>query len=439
MTDHGLPHLQRRIVLFFQVHQPRRLKTFSTQHAGQPVSFFDDRLNEQIMKRVAHDCYEPANAMLLRLAAEHPEIKVCFSISGEALEQMEKYAPNALESFKDMVRTGTVEMVAQPNYHSLCGLMSPAELQEQIVLHMEKVRHYFDVSPTVVCNAELLYNDNIGSCVAHMGFTGIICEGGNKFIPSGQTPAVFNFPNDPLKILLRNDTLSEHIASGLGAGGAKVTVDDMLASIDSLAEDQSVVLIGLDYEALGEQFKKDSGIIDFVRDLLVSLSTEPRFILTTASDAISTVSQTDPLSVPDTISWSAKTKDVSPWLGNDMQREAFELLAAQEERIASIEDDNLVDTWRSLQTTDHFFYMSAHKLGDDSHRSYFSQYPSPYEAFINYIQILRDLISNLEGARQKHFENDHAKVIESERHHPKAPVWAMKKELQTRLASEPKP
>jgi len=439
MNDEPLPNSLRQVIVFFQVHQPRRLRSFVTAPAGEKSVYFDDQLNESIMKRVTRECYEPANAMLVELTTADPEIRVNFSISGEALDQMEKYTPSVLETFKTLTKTGAVEMLAQPNYHSLCGLLSSEELHEQIVVHMEKVRQHFDVSPTVFCNSELIYNDDIGSVVGHMGFKGIICDGAERIISAAQRDRLHSHPNYPVKILLRNDTISDRIASRFGAGESKLTVDNVLTTIDSLPPDSNLVILGLDYELLGEQFNKEAGIINFIHDLLIAFSKEARFKLRTASEVVIVESETNSLSVPDTISWSANAKDISSWLGNDMQMEAFEMLAAQQERIATLEDDALVDVWRSLQTTDHFFYMASHKLGEDTHRSYFSQYPSPYEAFINYMQILKDFSSNLEGARLKDIENDHAKLLESERQHPKVPVWAMKKELQTRLASETKP
>ncbi len=439
MNPTGNNILQRQIVVFFEVHQPRRLRTFSQAQPGEKKSYFDDQLNESIMKRVAHDCYEPANAMLLKLVTKQPGIKVCFSISGEALDQMEKYAPDVLENFKALATTGAIELFAETSYHSLGGLLAPEEFQAQIVKHVEKIRHHFNVSPTVFCNAELIYNDEIGRCVGEMGFRGIVCEGADKIVGSGGKNKIYRHPEEPIKLLLRNDALSDQIVSRFGAGQATLTVDSVIASIDSLPADSLTVVLGLDYEALGEHFKRDAGIINFIHDLLVRFSSASRFMLSTASEVIFRAQETDSLSIIESVSWSANGKDLSSWLGNDMQQEAFELLAGQQDRVALVEDESLVDIWRSLQTSDHFFYMSSHKLGDDSHRSYFSQYPSPYEAFINYMNILKDFISNVEGARQKEADSDHAKLLESERQHPKTPVWAMKRELQTRLASEPKP
>ncbi|MEJ7644185.1 MAG: hypothetical protein WKF87_06300 [Chryseolinea sp.] len=431
--------MERNVVVFFQVHQPRRLRTQVSSQNSELRSYFDEPLNESIMKRVAHDCYEPANAMLHKLKEEHPGVKVCFSISGEALDQLEKYAPDILLSFKELTASGTIEMLAQPSYHSLSGFISAEEFQAQIVTHMEKIRHHFDVSPTVCCNPELIYNDELGSSISQMGFEGILCEGAAKVISMESRDRLYRHPEQGVRLLLRNQDLSDKIASRFGAGETTLTVKNITTSIDLLSPDSTTVLIGLDYEILGDQLKKNAGIMSFIGELLVALAEESRFRLCTASEALKSELQPAALTVIESTSWSADSQDVSTWLGNDMQKEAFALLAAQQGKIMMVEDEDLLDIWRSLQTTDHFFYMSSHKLGDDNHRRYFSQYPSPYEAFINYMNILKDLISNLQGARVKDPDSDHAKILESERQHPKIPVWAMQKELQNRLSSEQKP
>ncbi len=419
-------------ILYFNVHQMRRLKRFQYADIGADKEYFDNELNETVIRRVAHDCYVPGNEMLLRVIQDNPAVKVCFSISGETLELLEMYAPDALLGFQALAKTGNVEFFGQTKNYSLACLISPQEFQTQVISHSEMMMKHFNMRSTTFVNSEMIYNDDVARLVGSMGFKGILAEGASAPTDS----KVHHNPDESVKILQRNTALSDTITYRFGAGESRLSVQSFLDKTELLRGGNKYLMVGVNYEVLGESFHKDAGILDFIRELIQKVSTDEHWTMVTAAEAIDAIASEGILSIKDMRSWAHDHKDISAWLGNDMQHEAFEILKAQEEKINLISDELLIDAWRSLQATDHFYYMTPSKLGDGDSVDANSQYPSPYEAFINYTHVLNDLASRLNSAPPKERDDEHPKAIEFERQHATAPLWAIRKESEYKLATE---
>lgn len=387
---HPLP-AEKQLVLYFQVHQPLRLRRFKFFDIGSGSSYFDDTLNREILERIARECYLPANMLLLKLIKRNPSIKVAFSISGIALDQMEEFTPEVLYSFRALAETGNVEFLAETQYHSLACMIPGEEFEMQVLEHSKKIQQHIGVQPKVFRNTELIYNDDIGRRVAAMGFDGVFCDGVEKILGYRSPHHLYGHPEESgLKILLRNYRLSDDIAFRFRAGDQSLTVEKYLSWLKGIPADQSLINVAMDYETFGEHQKKSSGIFDFLEELLVQIASEKELRMVTPSEAIASQPVKDTLSAPLHVSWADRERDLSAWLGNPIQQDAFDTLLSLEEKIRKAEDPLLVKCWRLLQTSDHFYYMSTKKDDDGNVHAYFSPYPSPYEAFINYMNVLSD-------------------------------------------------
>jgi alpha-amylase len=312
------------LVLYFEVHQPMRLKPFRFFDIGSHSSYFNEDLNKDIIRRVAMECYLPANTLLLKLLGQYPNIKVAFSISGIMLEQLEEYAPEVLDSFRFLALTGRVEFLAETNYHSLASIMSGDEFETQVLEHAEKIQHYFGNRPNVFRNTELIYNDEIGTRVRHMGFQGIFCEGVDRLLNGRSPHHLYQHPEHELKILLRNYRLSDDIAFRFNDGRNKLTVETYMSWLKAIPKEEKLVNIAMDYETFGEHHRRQDGILKFLEDFLIAVSRTTRFKMVAPSEAIRIVKSTDTFSTTDYISWADEERDLSAWLGNDMQRDAFD-------------------------------------------------------------------------------------------------------------------
>jgi alpha-amylase len=383
------PDATHNLVLYFQVHQPRRLKSFQFFDIGSGAYYFDDELNEQILSRVARECYLPTNRLLLNLIHKHPGLRVCFSISGTTIEQFERFAPEVLLSFRDLAQTGAVEFLAETYYHSLACMIPGVEFELQIMKHIQKLKEHFGVEPQIFRNTELIYNNDIGSRISALGFKAVITDGIENILFNRTPHYLYSHPTDEsLKIFLRNYRLSDDIAFRYSAG--EMTVEKYMSWLAQMPDDEKLVNLALDYETFGEHKKSNSGIFRFLEDLLIEISNHRRYAMLTPSEAIELLDPHSQLFVPNYISWADRERDLSAWLGNDMQRDAFDCLKKLEKNLNNINDPVLMHTWRQLQTSDHFYYMSTKKEDDGGVHSYFSPYCSPYEAFINYMNVLSD-------------------------------------------------
>ena len=384
----------RAICFYFQVHQPFRYRRYRFFDIGNDHYYYDDYANETIMRKVADRSYLPANKLMLELISKYKnKFKVAYSISGTALEQFELYAPEVLESFRKLAETGQVEFLAETYSHSLVALKNKELFHKQVQRHSDLIEKYFGQRPKMFRNTELVYSDEIGSAVAEMGFRGMLTEGA-KHILGWKSPNFLycNTINPRLKVLMRNYKLSDDIAfrfSSQGWSEYPLTAEKFVGWINSYKNDEIVNLF-LDYETFGEHQPKETGIFRFMEELPGAVFKHPDLQFATPSEIVTNFQPVSSVSVPNTISWADEERDLTAWLGNEMQQEAFDNLYSLQERMAKVDDEALNKDWNYLQVSDHFYYMSTKFFSDGEVHTYFNPYESPYEAFINYMNVLSD-------------------------------------------------
>lgn len=390
------------IHLYFQVHQPRRLRPVMFLDIKKDTPLFDDVANERIMRRIARQCYLPANLLLLRLIRKFPTIKVTFSVSGLALEQLAQYAPAALESFSMLASTGNVEFLAETYYHSLAFLKSREEFIQQVTLHQQAVTTQLGVIPTVFRNTELIYTDTLGKEIAAMGFTGTLIDRIDRLIKIAPAHHLYQQPDSGLRLLLRNYKLSDDVAFRFSDPHWKewpLTAQKYIDWLEHTGEDESVINLGMDYETFGEHQHSVTGIFRFLEQLLSGIASHSKLKMVTAAEAIAGIPAAKKLRIHSVISWADAERDLSGWLGNDMQRDAFDNLYALEEVVKKTNNSDLINQWRYLQTSDHFYYMSTKTDSDGQTHRYFSPFGSPHEAFIQFMNALTVLSLRLDHER----------------------------------------
>lgn len=387
------------ICFYFQVHQPYRIKNYSVFDIGQDHKYFDDRFlfhktNEAIMRKVADKCYLPANKIMLELIKKYPNFKISYSISGTALEQMEKYAPEVITSFQNLVKTGNVELLSETYYHSLSFFFSNDEFIEQINLHRQKLKQLFNYTPTVFRNTELAYNNELALLIEDLGYQGILAEGWEYYL-KGKSPNFLYQPQNTqhIKLLLKNYKLSDDIAfrfSNQNWEGFPLYANKFAQWINDLSNEEQSVNLFMDYETFGEHQWQDTGIFEFLKNLPEEILKNPRNNFKTPSEVIDTYPASQQLDVHNVLTWADTERDLSAWMGNSMQQSALRNIYKIEEEVLATENPDIIDTWRKLQTSDHFYYMCTKWFEDGDVHKYFSPYDSPYEAFINYMNAFND-------------------------------------------------
>ena len=393
--------MEKSLCLYFQVHQPDRLRLYRFFDIGNDSQYFDEFANRTILKRIAQRCYLPMNELIYELIQKHGKnFKVAFSISGAALEQFEQYAPEVLESFKKLASTKCVEFLAETYSHSLASLKSAKEFKNQVKEHSAAIKKHFGVKPKTFRNTELIYSDTIGEAVAEMGYTTMLTEGA-KHILGWKSPNFLytNAINPKLKLLLKNFNLSDDIAFRFATNN--VTSDSYAAWLAESAKEADIINLFMDYETFGEHQNASTGIFEFMRALpdAVLANTELKFV--TPSEAAVKHQPVAPLHVPYAISWADEERDTSAWLGNELQNEAFEKLYSLEKGVMAAKDEELLADFRKLQESDHFYYMCTKFFSDGAVHKYFNPYDTPYEAFINYMNVLSDFALRVEKANNK--------------------------------------
>ena len=393
--------MEKSLCLYFQVHQPDRLRLYRFFDIGNDSQYFDEFANRTILKRIAQRCYLPMNELIYELIQKHGKnFKVAFSISGAALEQFEQYAPEVLESFKKLASTKCVEFLAETYSHSLASLKSEKEFKNQVKEHAAAIKKHFGVKPKTFRNTELIYSDTIGEAVADMGYTTMLTEGAKHILGWKSSNFLYtNAINPKLKLLLKNFNLSDDIAFRFA--GNNVTSDQYAAWLAESAANDDIINLFMDYETFGEHQNASTGIFEFMRALpdAVLANTELKFV--TPSEAAAKHQPVAPLHVPYAISWADEERDTSAWLGNELQNEAFEKLYSLEKGVMASKDAELLADFRKLQESDHFYYMCTKFFSDGAVHKYFNPYDTPYEAFINYMNVLSDFALRVEKANSK--------------------------------------
>lgn len=396
----------QNICLYFQVHQPFRLKRYRFFNIGEDHQYFDDFENKMHMQRIAYDSYLAGNEIILKLIKKHKNnFKVSFSISGTALEQMELFAPEVLNSFKELADTGNVEFLAETYAHSLISMYNKDDFKTQVKEHLTVIKKHFKQNPKVFRNTELIYDNVIGEAVAEMGFKAMITEGA-KHILGWKSPNVlyYNVLKPELKLILKNYKLSDDIAfrfSNKSWDEYPLTAEKFASWIGDLDEKQEVVNLFMDYETFGEHQKNETGIFEFLNALPEKILSLTKFKFATPSEIARKHEPVAPMNVPYAISWADEERDLTAWLGNEMQKEAFNKLYGLSEKIKFIKQADLQRIWKYLQSSDHFYYMSTKILSDGMVHDYFNPYQSPYDAFINYMNVLSDFTDLVNEAYEK--------------------------------------
>lgn len=394
----------KNICFYFQVHQPFRYRKYAFFDIGKEHYYYDDFLNESILYRIVHESYIPANEILLKLIEKHNgKFKIAFSISGVALDQMELYTPEAIESFQKLAATGCVEFLAETYSHSLVSLYDKELFVEQVAKQHKRIKKLFGQKPKVFRNTELIYSDMIGKDIYEMGYKGILAEGA-KHILGWKTPdkVYCNNLEPKLKVLLRNYKFSDDIAFRFSDPSWEhypLTAEKFTQNIIDESETSDIINIFMDYETFGEHQKKENGIFAFLEALPTCLL-KKGIGFYTPSEAVKKLETIAPVSMPHPTSWADEERDTSAWLGNEMQKEAFNKLYKLSEKMDKCKSKKLKKNWEYLQTSDAFYYMSTKWLTDGEVHAYFNPYPSPYDAFINYMNILSDFAIQLD----KHIE-----------------------------------
>ena len=383
----------KTVCFYFQVHQPWRLKTYRFFQMGNDHNYLDDFTNRSIMQKVARECYLPMNALLLSLIEQNKgAFKCSFSITGSAVEQFKAYAPEVLESFKRLAATGCVEFLAETYSHSLASLYSVDEFKNEVKLHSQMLKEEFGVKPTAFRNTELIYSDDIAKAVEDMGFKTMLAEGAKHILGWKSPNFVYTDAIDnKLRLLLRNYKLSDDIAfrfSNEGWSEWPLTADKFAKWVAS--ENGDVVNLFMDYETFGEHQKASTGIFDFVKALPGALLATGELEFATVSEAAKKLQPVAVLHCPYAMSWADEERDVTAWLGNDLQNEAFKKLYALAPVVKKAKSKDFEFVWHFMQNSDHFYYMATKWLSDGDVHSYFNPYGSAYEAFINYMNVLAD-------------------------------------------------
>lgn len=385
----------KNICFYFQIHQPFRLRNYHFFDIGYNSNYFDERANASILKKVAHNCYFPANQVLMDLIKAHGKnFKVSFSISGTALDQFEMYMPELIDSFRALAETGCVEFLGETYAHSLSVLRSKEEFGKQVAAHSDKIFRLFGQKPAVFRNTELIYADFIGDIVADMGFKAVLTEGADRVLGWKSPNYLYSNASRPeLKLFLKNYRLSDDIAFRFSDKNWQqwpLTSEKFAHWLDSLPEHEDIVNLFMDYETFGEHQWHTTGIFDFLKALPDQVFSNQRYQFTTPSEAASRLLPVASLSIQSPVSWADEERDLSAWLGNDLQDDAFDNLYSLEAKIRSCNDEHLLRDWCYLQTSDHFYYMCTKFFADGDVHKYFNPYESPYDAFVNYMNVLTD-------------------------------------------------
>ncbi len=405
----------KAICFYFQIHQPFRLKTYRFFDIGNDHYYYDDFANDDIITRIARRSYLPANEMLLDMIKTHgKKFKVAFSISGSALEQLEQYVPEFIDSMKELAATGCVEFLSETYAHSLASLQDPEEFVAQVKAHEQKIYQLFGQHPKVLRNTELIYDDDIAAMVAGMGYKGMITEGAKHILGWKSPNYVYNAASAPkLKLLLKNSKLSDDITfrfSNSEWASYPLTADKYLDWIAALPQEEQVVNLFMTYETFGELQVRETGIFEFMK-ALPRFAAERGIEFWTPSEVISKLKPVDMLSVLHPISWADEARDTSAWLGNGLQQEAVNKLYSVAERVRLSGDRRLLLDWNYLQASDHFFYMCTKHSSDGSVHSHFSPYDSPYTAFTNYMNVLSDFIIRVESQFPESIDNEELNAL----------------------------
>ncbi len=390
----------RAICLYLHMHQPIRYREYSIFDVGNDSNYFNSdynsrQSNERIFKKVATKSYRPMLNLLEKNMQKHPEFKVSLSITGTWLEQAEKWAPELIQQIRRLVDRGQVEILGETYYHSLAFFYNQDEFNDQVRLHSDKIRKIFGVTPRVFRNTELAYNDQLARWAEAAGYQGILAEGWDKILGWRSPNHVYRPAGcENLKLLLKNYRLSDDIAFRFSNRGWKewpLAVPKYQNWINHDCLRGNLINLFMDFETFGEHQWADTGIFDFMDNFISSWLAEYENKFVTVSEACKLEQPADTISMPETVTWADTERDLSAWASNAMQNSAMHDLYSIRDAILATGDDKLISDWRAMTTSDHPYSMCTKYWNDGDVHAYFSAYASPYESFMYFMNVLRDI------------------------------------------------
>lgn len=395
----------RAICLYLHMHQPWRYERYSIfdvahdHNYWDEIDYYDKQNNQRIFEKVATKSYRPMLAMLEKSLERFPGFKVSLSITGTWLEQAELFAPELIEQIRRMVKTGRVEIVAETYYHSMSFFYDREEFEAQVKQHYQKIYKTFGARPRVFRNTELAYNDEVGKWADSYGFAGVLAEGWDKVLGWRSPNHVYR----PLgakrtRLLLKNYRLSDDIAfrfSNRGWSEWPLTVEKYMRWVCDDCLRGPLVNLFMDFETFGEHQWADTGIFEFFEAFVAKWLGEYDNKFVTVSEACALEEPADEVSMPSTVTWADTERDLSAWMSNEMQKEACATLYGVRKAILALPDsaarERLMTDFRRLSTSDHAYYMCTKYWNDGDVHAYFSAYDSPFDAFMYYMNVLRDM------------------------------------------------
>lgn len=411
----------RNICFYFQIHEPARLKRYRFFEIGQDHYYYDDHQTDERIDHLVEKSYLNANRTIAEMIrSSNGKFRCSFVISGVTLELFEQYAPQVIDSFKELAATGCVDFLAEPYAHSLASVYNASEFEKQVVMHSEKIKHLFGIKPSAFFNTELIYSDEIGELISKMGYK-IMMVDEAKHVMGWKSPNyVYKHSYvSKLKLLVRNWKLSDDLALKFTANN--LTAEKFISWISALPENEQVINLGMGYETFGITNGSETGIFDFLKALPYhAMEHQMSFLL--PSEIIKKNDAVDILSVPYSMSWVGNDKDLTPWTGNDLQQEALSKLYAVTERVHLCNDKPLQRDWLLLQSSDHFRYMS--------HRdAWGSTYETAYDAFMNYMNVLADFLERVDAQYPTTIENEELNELLTTINHQEKEIAALEEEV----------
>ncbi len=406
--------VMKNICLYFQLHQPVKLRRYRFFDIGNDHYYYDDYANESNINKLAHTCYLPANKILTELLKKYKgKFSVAFSISGTMIDQLRVYAPEVIESFKAMAKTGSVEFIAETSSHSLASTRNFDEFKRQVAEQVKLIEDTFGQTPVSFRNTDLIYSDEIGEAVSQMNFKVMLAEGAKQTLGWKSPNYMYCNAIEPrLKVLARNYHMSDDIAlrfSNQGWSEWPLTAQKFKSWCDGLDQSEEIINLFMSYDTFGAVHSVESGILDFLRALPTVMLEDPNYAFITPAKAAQKLQSVSAIHVPSATSWRDEERDLTPWLGNEMQTEAVDKLYALAPKVAKCEDTAILKDWQYLQSSDNIYYMGTKFFANGANRTYNSPYQTPYEAFINFMNILTDFSARLSAA----VPDDENQVVEN--------------------------
>jgi len=399
--------MKKSICIYFQIHHPERLRKYQFFDIGKKHNYFDNYANRSELEDLAEHCYLPANALLLELINKYKgKFKVAFSITGSAIDQLEMHTPEVIRSFQELAQTGSVEFLAETYSHSLASLSDDTdEFEQQVKRHTTAIKQLFGKKPVTFRNTSLIYSDAIGERVAKLGFKTMLTDGAKHVLGWKSPNFVYkNAIDENLNLLLKNSKLSDDIAirfSDRNWSEYPLTSEKYISWVKNSLQDSEVLNLFMNYEVIGYYNNAQSGIFDFLRYFIIYMMEDDNYEFLLPKEVAKKHPAKDVLPVPYPISWTDEERDTTSWLGNELQKEAFRELFKIQPEVRKKKNADLIDDYTRLQASEHFYFMRTKLFSGADYHKYRLPYDSPYEAFINYMNVLSDFIERCKPHEQE--------------------------------------